>query len=341
MKYWNKIIITASAGAAFLFWFLFKLRGLPSVTSALLSTAIDSAVVATAILFTNYQLLPKLLYTRKYKTFACYFVILVFVFGSVLLFSNLRFQWSFLQLNDHRSYWLWNSLFFSSYLLIFFSCSTGASIRFAIDRLTREKELERLKRDKVEAELSFLKGQVNPHFLFNSLNSIYYQIDKTNIDARETLTRFSDLLRYQLYNVETQEIDLSKEVQFLKNYIELQRIRMNSNHKIEYVEEGEMNGYRIAPLLLIPLVENCFKYVSHYQDRINLISFSIKRTNGSLCFCAINTSERSKKQNDLSEKGIGLANVKRRLELLYPNKHDFIVNQYDNSFEVRLKIETL
>lgn len=217
----------------------------------------------------------------------------------------------------------------------------GATFRFVISRLQREKEIQKLQKEKLEAELKFLRAQINPHFLFNSLNTIYYQIDKNNQTARETLTKFSELLRYQLYHNEEQNVDLGKEAEVIENYIELQKLRMNNNYQIHYRKIGIMEGFKISPLLLIPLVENSFKHVSHFTDRSNYISFVLKRENNSFTFHARNSVETTPNLNDKPhrEDGIGLKNVRRRLQLLYPKNHSLVMKRETQSFEIQLLIQ--
>src|SRR5690606_22905121 len=120
--------------------------------------------------------------------------------------------------------------------------------------LIRKMELE-----KVNAELEYLKAQVNPHFLFNSINTIYFQIDRHNELARNSLSGFSDMLRYQLYECNGTEIGIEKEIRYLKNYVSLQRMRKDENYLIFFEEHGDLTGFNVPPLLLIPFVENAFK----------------------------------------------------------------------------------
>ena len=196
----------------------------------------------------------------------------------------------------------------------------------------REVEIERL-----NTELEYLKAQINPHFLFNSLNTIFFQIDKANVHARETLTKFSDMLRYQLYECNEKKIPLEREIQYLRNYIDLQRLRKDEKYEIEFITTGHWGDATISPLLLLPLVENAFKYVSHFSDR-NRVKVDLKIGNKELHVRVMNTIEAQMTKAEVG--GIGLKNLKRRLELEYHGMHSLEIVQTEDRFEANLKLNT-
>ncbi|MFL5810835.1 MAG: sensor histidine kinase, partial [Flavisolibacter sp.] len=195
-------------------------------------------------------------------------------------------------------------------------------------------------KEKAEAELNFLKSQINPHFLFNSLNAVYFLIDKNNSEARGALHKFSDMLRYQLYEVRDEKIRIEKEIGYLQDYIALQQLR-SDNCVVHLDVEEDMKTFLVEPLLLIPFVENSFKHVSHFNGKENMINIALSRKNGHVSFIVRNTTEGGKRAPSDSS-GIGLNNVKRRLELLYPMKHQLQIREHDGWFDVALtiKIET-
>src|SRR5690606_24279594 len=137
--------------------------------------------------------------------------------------------------------------------------------------IKREQEIQAIERKRIESELSFLKAQLNPHFLFNALNSIYFLIDGNRKRSKEVLIKFSDLLRYQLYDCSMEETNLSAEINFLKDYVDLERIRNNEDISVEFTQTGSFDPYTISPLLLIPFVENAFKFVSRQPGALNFI----------------------------------------------------------------------
>jgi LytS/YehU family sensor histidine kinase len=196
--------------------------------------------------------------------------------------------------------------------------------------------LHRIQTEKLETELKYLKAQLNPHFLFNCINTIYFQIDKSNSEARESLQKFSELLRYQLYECNEDKIPIEKETSYLQSYVGLQRLRKDSMSNIVFSKDDSVKGFLIAPLLLLPLVENAFKHLSNFTDRDNIIELDMNRQNGYFSF-SVRNSVNPKEDNNKS--GIGLKNVKRRLDLLYENRYKLDILRSDNEFFVQLQIE--
>ena len=192
-------------------------------------------------------------------------------------------------------------------------------------------------KEKAEAELSFLKSQINPHFLFNSINAVYFLIDKENSAAREALHKFSDMLRYQLYEAGDTQISIEKEIDFLNDYVSLQKLRTDEQYKVDFTASPEVKGFMIEPLLLIPFVENAFKHISHKHDETNFVKVMLDKTNGAMNFVVENSREPVPAIN--KNGGIGLQNVKRRLELLYPGKYELMVNESETTYRVHLKLK--
>jgi LytS/YehU family sensor histidine kinase len=191
-------------------------------------------------------------------------------------------------------------------------------------------------KEKAEAELNFLKAQINPHFLFNSLNAVYFLIDKENAAARNALHKFSEMLRYQLYECGDSRIPIEKEIGFLKDYVDLQQLRV-SNTSVNFSCEKEVGDFSIEPLLLISFVENSFKHLSHYNDgKQNEVQIKLARQNGSMLFSVYNTTEQ--KIETGKSGGIGMANVQKRLDLLYPGKHQLKTTEKDGWFGIELNL---
>ena len=182
--------------------------------------------------------------------------------------------------------------------------------------LIRKMEVERL-----NAELEYLKAQINPHFVFNSINTIYFQIDRNNDLARRSLSDFSEMLRYQLYECNGNEIAIEKEINYIKSYVAMQRMRKDENYNISFSESPGLRGFSICPLLLIPFIENAFKHVSHSST--NEIRISLGRQGNSFMLSVYNTKEKSTVNG--MHTGIGLKNVRRRLDLLYGGRHQLVI----------------
>ena len=196
-------------------------------------------------------------------------------------------------------------------------------------------QLEKVKVGQLETELKFLKSQYHPHFLFNALNTIYFQIDEENKEAKHSMEKLSDLLRYQLYDIE-QEVTMEKEIHYLRSYISFQQLRMNEHLVLDVYFDPKLKEQKIHPLLFQPLVENAFKYVRG-EYRIQL---EIKLNGNQIQFEIGNSISSSQQLNNKKKDGIGIENLKRRLDLLYPNKYSFEIKQTDSLFDVKLTIST-
>jgi two-component system LytT family sensor kinase len=210
-----------------------------------------------------------------------------------------------------------------------------------MDYARAQRRIGEMAKEKAEAELNFLRSQINPHFVFNTLNSIYFQINKDNKEAREMVLRFSDIMRYQLYDCNTDKIDIEKEMAYLQDYVQLQKKRRDENYEVYWNQKGQLQGFRVSPLLLIPLLENAFKHISHHNDQKNLVRIETERLNGEFVFKVENTKENGVVSTEKPSGGIGLGNVKRRLELLYPDQHQLNISNEKDWFrvELRLKVE--
>jgi two-component system, LytTR family, sensor kinase len=208
--------------------------------------------------------------------------------------------------------------------------------KMIIDKVRNQRYSEAVEKERMKNELDFLKAQHDPHFLFNSLNSLYFQIDKNNSDARGTLMKLSDLLRYQLYECNVGRIPIEKELNYLDNYIELQRLRLDDKYAINFITGDNVKDFEIAPLLIIPLVENSFKHISHFTGKPNEININLQYKQNTFICNVSNTTESSEQ---VTIGGIGLNNLKRRLELLYPEKYEMNAVKNSDKYDVTLKIE--
>lgn len=220
----------------------------------------------------------------------------------------------------------------------FFYLSFTMALALSKNWYQQQELLKKIMIENLETELRYLKAQLNPHFLFNSINSIYFLIDKHNSIARQSLEKFSELLRYQLYECNEDQIAIEKEIAYLESYIDLQRLRKNLHYDIIFHKGEKLCGLTIAPLLLITFVENAFKHVSGYTDRVNSIHVKLVRQENDLLFTVINT--RNMQQTTDNKPHIGLQNVKRRLELLYPGRHFLEITEGDHLYTVHLKLKT-
>jgi two-component system, LytTR family, sensor kinase len=207
-----------------------------------------------------------------------------------------------------------------------------------IETRNRERMLEK---EKIETELKFLKSQFNPHFLFNTINSIFVLIHKDPGMASASLAKFSDLLRYQLYECNEHQIPLDLEVSYLKNFIELEKLRLEKNVSVDLEIAPDLPGnFSIAPFILMPFIENAFKHVSHNRHS-NKISIRLYSNRSHLYFKVVNSTSPGDKaaQDVIKHSGIGLKNVQRRLQLLYPGKHELEIKREETEFYVSLQLQ--
>lgn len=199
-----------------------------------------------------------------------------------------------------------------------------------------EKKKEEIEREKLVTELSFLRSQVNPHFLFNTLNNIYsLALIKSDATA-DAVLKLSSIMRYVLSETKHDTVALDKEIQFIKHYIELQKVRLTDKVSIQFLINGEIDGQQIAPLILIPFVENAFKYGISTKEVSNIF-FKVEADKKSIQFVSKNRILAGDKETP-ERTGIGLKNARRRLELLYPGKHTLTVEEDDSQFIVNLTL---
>ena len=225
--------------------------------------------------------------------------------------------------------------FFNSLMDIGFVSGLATVIKqFRLQLADKERE-KNLIRDKLETELKFLRNQTNPHFLFNTLNNIYALARKKADETADVVMKLSKLLRFMLYESKNEQISINDEIKIVDDYIELEKIRYNERLTISFLREIDNENEQIAPLLLIPFVENAFKHGASESRFESFIHLEMKLHNGILEFCIENTKEPNEKK--LNNENIGLTNVRRQLELLY-KEHEVSVQRDAATFKVSLKI---
>jgi LytS/YehU family sensor histidine kinase len=215
----------------------------------------------------------------------------------------------------------------------------AAFIKLLIQWYNSEQQNQLLAHENLETELKFLKSQIHPHFLFNTLNNLYALTLKKSDKAPATVLILSELLSFMLYDCNTSRISLDKELQLVKNYLSLEKLRYNEDVSIKFETTGETSKKEIAPLLILPIVENCFKHGISEQTDKSWIKISLEIQNNKIELVAENTlSFRSQEDNHGHKEGIGIENVRRRLELLYPGKHKLETTINNNIYSVKLNI---
>lgn len=210
------------------------------------------------------------------------------------------------------------------------------------DRVANQQLRQQLEREKLATELAFLKAQINPHFLFNTLNNLYGLTRKhPDPTAANSIAQLSKLMRYMLYETNVDEVVLDKEVTYIQNFIKLQQLRISADDDttINFATQGNLHTFRLAPMLLIPFVENAFKHgISLEQKSVINIDLEVDETQQKFYFNIKNTVNALRATQDNETSGVGIANVQKRLKLLYPNKHKLSTNEKEQWYEVRLEL---
>ena len=219
------------------------------------------------------------------------------------------------------------------FLLVF---SFGTCIAVTQRWLSSEQHKKETENEKLNTELSFLKSQINPHFFFNTLNNIYSLAIVKSEQTAPAVMKLSSIMRYILSETEKDFVPLTNEIEFVKNYIELQQMRLTDKVTVVFNTDGVSDDLQIAPLLFIPFVENAFKYGVSAKE-ISNIHIQIQATPTTILFEATNTVV-TNIQTHLDSTGIGINNAKRRLALLYPNKHQLNISRQENTYQVSLHI---
>lgn len=325
--------------AYFIFWTYISINNYGSdPLRALLATFVYFLAQAGVGYLSIYYLVPRFFITKKYGMFAglvsCSIILgsLFITFGMRALFHSL--------LTEGVGRISFAVYFFYSFIAVFFSTLLFIAARVIKERVHVQRMNSILEKEKTENELKFLKSQINPHFLFNAINSIYVLIKKDPDLAASTLARFSDMLRYQLYECNLIEVPIEKEIEYLNNYIELEKLRKEKTLSIDYNIDLSLHNFVVSPLLIIPFVENAFKHVSNFSDNRNFIDIALTYQGGFLKLIVRNSVDRSGSvQTEISAGGIGQENTKRRLKLIYPERHKLIIEQDTETYFVSLIIQ--
>ncbi|MGZ4033718.1 MAG: sensor histidine kinase [Bacteroidia bacterium] len=282
-----------------------------------------------------YFIIPRFLQKRKYASFVLISILLIAFSAFVRALIAAQMNLYFFHAIQNTGF---GTLYFNSIINITIWVQIITIGKMLLDSIQHQQQLDILEKERVKNELDFLKAQINPHALFNSLNTIYGHIDKNNQVARNVLVQFSELLRYQLYDCSVEKISLEKEINYIKKYIAFEKLRKEESLVVKLEIENNGNGLEITPLLLIVLIENAFKFVSSYPDKENTIVIKLFTENNILHSHFSNTTD----QQPLVIKnsgGIGIANLKRRLDLSYANKYELITNKENNLYKTDLIID--
>ena len=279
-----------------------------------------------------YILIPKLYSANKF----IYSFILI---GSMMLFAITHGAYRMWLFNNYQvgTYENWGEL---SYNIVANTLNAGRFVlisvllKFTVDWFDQQKELTQARVDKLQVELKYLKNQLNPHFLFNTLNGMYALSLKKSDKTPDMILRLSEMMEYMLYESNEEKVRLVKDIEHLENYIQLELIRSN-DLKFSFTRSGDIKEQLIAPLLLLPLVENTFKHGLNSTDPSAYAKANLVVNDNILSFHIENNKTKAMNGNT---KGIGLENLEKRLHHLYPEKHSLHITETGNLYKASLQI---
>lgn len=308
------------------FILLFWQQNLDATTQEYVAWFIVLGVAASVVYVNLYLLFPKYFFKRKYFVYSL-FIVSTIAFGAFIL----RFILPSANAN-------FNLPLFQHFINLFFIVVITSSFKFFREYLRKQELLIKVENEQLKTELALLKSQVNPHFLFNTLNNLYGLITHDqNQKAAEITLKLSDLMRYLLESSKTDKVSLKKELKFLEDYLSLEKIRLTNNTDIRFEVSGIASDVCVAPLLFIPLVENAFKHGLNRLKADGFAHFSLSVQGKDLFFEAKNSLGKSLQNSP--ESGIGIANLRKRLQLIYPNNHLLDIQKSNDEYKVVLHIQ--
>ncbi len=336
-------------GIHILLWLLLSLLVLyiyydprAALLQQVIATLVITGMCALPAYYGAYRLVPKLLYRKRIGAFIGALILAV-VLNSLLTYLIVG---TLYQLTTGKQ--VFSSLVYGASMVAIFIFANsiviaiGCAVKIIADRFNMEVRLQEVEQEKITTELAFLRAQVNPHFLFNVLNTIYFQIHKDNTEARGSVEKLSELLRYQLYECTTDKISIEKEIAYIRNYVGVQQLRMEPGTDVSLNVTSGVSGFKVAPLLILPLVENAFKHISHFKNAAaNKLHITLGKEADDYFLVHVSNTYDSVNGTThlLASGGLGLKNVARRLALLYPDAHLLDVSRRDGVFETTLKIK--
>lgn len=298
-----------------------------------------TAIFHIFIVYSNLiYLIPKFYEKRRYYA---YYAAILLTIGIIVPLRVLVDEWLWKDApaipTEFYTLPHFGNIIISTIVMLFVSTAWRA----AEQHYKNEQLKQELKNYRLEAQLKFLRTQINPHFLFNALNNIYALALTNSKQTSDAIMQLSGMMRYMVEASNAEQVPLSKEIQYLKNFIEIQQLKKSYRQHIEFDVEGVIEGHFIEPLIFIPLVENSFKHGNIEQVKNAWVKIYLKTNPQYLEFTIINTINPPDSQPSTLPKyssGIGLDNVKQRLQLHYPNQHEFHLIQSDKVFTVYVKI---
>jgi two-component system, LytTR family, sensor kinase len=330
-----------------LFWvlyFLYEWLGNAAVADEYCRYLVNASVIVpttlAASLFTVHVLVKKLYMRDKKQLFWIGLILSMFVFVMIRRSFNYYYTYPtyYPDAQSTMPFLFWPKMLIEG-VYIYLYVALYAMFYFIKAWYEQQRLAQTLQQDKVQTELELLKSQVHPHFIFNTLNNIYSLSLRQHPQTPDLIYRLSSFLDYNLYDSKTAHIPLTKELDYIYNYIELEKIRFGDRLDVSINVYDSLEGFTICPLLLMPLIENCFKHGSDAGTKTAWIRMDIT-TQKDWVTIKLENSICCEAKKDQSRKGIGIENVRRRLEILFPGKHEFSMFSENHSYLVILKLKS-
>ena len=280
-----------------------------------------------------YLLVPRYLHAGKVLS---YTFMLLLLWGVGI--SVMSLQLALLPF-EHQTNMPPRQVFLFPVFITIFTSSLPTFIFILYEKLKEANRIKQLEKETVEHELNFLKAQVNPHFLFNSINSIFQLIDKDPEKSKEMLAKFSEMLRYHLYETGSEKVPLAQEIAYVESYAAMEKLRKGKSLELQLNIQPGIGYVEIIPLVLLTFVENAFKHVSSRFDQVNRVELFLTKERDILHLQVTNTKEEPPAFHLADHhSGIGLSNVKKRLDLIYGDSHRLDISETEQEFTVDLFI---
>lgn len=332
-------------GRHVLFWIVIFLFYIFSSTDP---NALEQTIITTLLKFPllilaayafNYWQVPSYLKQKRYILFVLSMIIVIVVLVILFRFTGYYYLDQFCA---EGPYPLISFIDFPFYMMTFhFPALLMYFYRINKEQEFRKEKIHQLEKEKIATELKYLKAQLNPHFLFNTLNNLYSYIITKSPKAPDMVLQLSAILDYILYKSQRAYVSLIEEIEIIENYIALEEIKYGERLKVEFEKKIANKEQKVIPLLLLSIVENAFKHGVSGSILKSEVKIQLCQTNSNIEFMVWNTKTESDKENktDYYKNGIGLKNIKRQLNLTYPNTHSFKIEESDKSFNLKLSLK--
>lgn len=288
------------------------------------------------ISYLNYfYLLPRFLVLKNFWRYLAEFILPF----AILVAGRVHLQRYLIDGYTYKEQYFYSDLYVvqTASIMLFIVIFVGM-LRFAVEWFELEAKKKEVENERLTSELNFLKAQINPHFLFNTLNNLYYLVFTKSDNATEVISKLSQMMRYMIYETNLEKVHMSKEIEYMRNYIDLERMRLNNEIPIQFKVTGDVSQAVITPLIFITFLENAFKHGVSNNKPGAWVNITIKMEKNQCIYTVENSKLSASHPNANGKSGIGLQNVSRRLELSYPGAYELKTEDQADTYKVELKL---